>query len=70
MIFFMQLPHSYLDSSAFWEWAESSVLESARNLETLCQSIQDELNAPIVQVSPNTERSYLPMLRGLQHVHP
>ncbi|KAM9470424.1 rho guanine nucleotide exchange factor 37 isoform 1-T4 [Clarias gariepinus] len=47
--FIHQLPHTYLDSSAFWEWAESSVLESARKLETLCQSIQDELNAPIVQ---------------------
>ncbi|KAF5893847.1 rho guanine nucleotide exchange factor 37-like, partial [Clarias magur] len=47
--FIHQLPHTYLDSSAFWEWAESSVLASARKLETLCQSIQDELNAPIVQ---------------------
>uniref|UniRef100_A0A8B9RJT2 Rho guanine nucleotide exchange factor 37 n=1 Tax=Astyanax mexicanus TaxID=7994 RepID=A0A8B9RJT2_ASTMX len=48
-----QLPHSYLDSSAFWEWAEGSVLEEARKLEALCQSVQDELNAPIVQVCPN-----------------
>ncbi|KAB5571408.1 hypothetical protein PHYPO_G00224650 [Pangasianodon hypophthalmus] len=44
-----QLPHTYLDSNAFWEWAESSVLEGARKLEMLCQSVQDELNAPIVQ---------------------
>ncbi|XP_062855711.1 rho guanine nucleotide exchange factor 37 [Trichomycterus rosablanca] len=44
-----QLPHVYLDNSAFWEWAESSVLEGARRLETLGQSIQDELKAPIVQ---------------------
>ncbi|KAG7329337.1 hypothetical protein KOW79_007511 [Hemibagrus wyckioides] len=44
-----QLPHTYLDSNAFWEWAESSVLEGARKLEKLCQSVQDELNAPIVQ---------------------
>ncbi|XP_060784026.1 rho guanine nucleotide exchange factor 37 [Neoarius graeffei] len=44
-----ELPHAYLDSSAFWEWAESSVLEGARKLETLCQSVQDALNAPIVQ---------------------
>ncbi|XP_066505225.1 rho guanine nucleotide exchange factor 37 isoform X2 [Hoplias malabaricus] len=44
-----QLPHSYLDSSAFCEWAEGSVLEGARKLDALCQSIQDELNAPIVQ---------------------
>ncbi|MCJ8734238.1 hypothetical protein PDJAM_G00233020 [Pangasius djambal] len=44
-----QLPHTCLDSNAFWEWAESSVLEGARKLEMLCQSVQDELNAPIVQ---------------------
>lgn len=55
---FMQLPHTYLNSNAFWEWAESSVLEGARKLETLCQTIQDELNAPIVQVRPNTQPSY------------
>lgn len=68
-LFFMQLPHAYLDSSAFWEWVESSVLEGARKLETLCQSVQDELNAPIVQVRPRTEPSYLYMLHWLQHVH-
>lgn len=51
-----QLPHSYLDSSAFWEWAEGSVLEEARKLEALCQSVQDELNAPIVQVSGVSEK--------------
>ncbi|KAG9272488.1 rho guanine nucleotide exchange factor 37 [Astyanax mexicanus] len=51
-----QLPHSYLDSSAFWEWAEGSVLEEARKLEALCQSVQDELNAPIVQVSVVSEK--------------
>lgn len=44
-----QLPHTHLDSNAFWEWAERSVLEGARKLEMLCQSVQDELNAPIVQ---------------------
>ncbi|XP_060741455.1 rho guanine nucleotide exchange factor 37 isoform X3 [Tachysurus vachellii] len=44
-----QLPHTYMDNSAFWEWAESSVLEGARKLEKLCQSVQDELNAPIVK---------------------
>lgn len=63
-LFFMQLPHTYLDSNAFWEWAESSVLESARKLEKLCQSVQDELNAPIVQVRPNTGPCYLSVLRG------
>lgn len=69
-LFFMQLPHTILDNTAFWEWAESSVLEGARKLEKLCHSVQDELNAPIVQVSPNTEPGYLSMLYGLQHVCP
>lgn len=69
-LFFMQLPHTYMDNSAFWEWAESSVLEGARKLEKLCQSVQDELNAPIVQVRPNTEPCYLSVLCGLHYVHP
>lgn len=69
-LFFIQLPHTHLDSNAFWEWAERSVLEGARKLEMLCQSVQDELNAPIVQVRPSTEPGYLSMLCGLQRVHP
>ncbi|XP_041918012.1 rho guanine nucleotide exchange factor 37 [Alosa sapidissima] len=47
--FTQQLPHSWMDSREFWKWAESSVLEAGRSLESLCQSVQDELNAPIVQ---------------------
>ncbi len=45
-----QLPHSSLNPSAFWVWAESTVLEGARRLETLCRSVEDTLNAPVVQV--------------------
>lgn len=44
-----QLPHSYLEDGEFWKWAETSVLEGSRRMESLCQSVQDELNAPIVQ---------------------
>lgn len=46
-----QLPHSSVETGAFWEWAESAVLEGARRLETLCRSVEDTLNAPVVQVS-------------------
>ncbi|KAK7141554.1 hypothetical protein R3I93_015642 [Phoxinus phoxinus] len=48
-----QLPHSYLEAGEFWKWAETSVLEGSRRMESLCQSVQDELNAPIVQ-PPNS----------------
>ncbi|XP_044061650.1 rho guanine nucleotide exchange factor 37 [Siniperca chuatsi] len=55
--FAQQLPHSTLDPSAFWGWAESAVLEGARRLETLCQSVEDTLNAPAVQpLSPSSQR--------------
>ena len=47
---FFQLPHSSLDAKAFWGWAESAVLEGARQLETLCRSVEGTLNAPIIQV--------------------
>lgn len=47
--FTQQLPHSGLDVGDFWKWAESSLLETGRSLENLCQSVQDELNSPIVQ---------------------
>ncbi|KAL2089228.1 hypothetical protein ACEWY4_016127 [Coilia grayii] len=47
--FTQQLPHSWMDSGEFWKWAESSVLEAGQSLESLCQSVQDELNAFIVQ---------------------
>ncbi|XP_051716198.1 rho guanine nucleotide exchange factor 37 isoform X3 [Ctenopharyngodon idella] len=52
-----QLPHSYLETGEFWKWAEISVLEGSRRMESLCQSVQDELNAPIVQaLSPTCEK--------------
>lgn len=47
----LQLSHSSLSPRAFWQWAESAVLEGARRLETLCLSVQDALNAPVAQVS-------------------
>lgn len=57
----LQLPHSPLDRTAFWRWAESAVLEGARRLETLCRSVEDTLNAPAVQVGTNRAE----MLEGL-----
>lgn len=47
----LQLPHSSLSPGAFWEWAESSVLEGARRLQHLCRMLEDKLNAPDAQVS-------------------
>ncbi|XP_029702774.1 rho guanine nucleotide exchange factor 37 isoform X2 [Takifugu rubripes] len=53
--FARQLSHSSLSPPAFWQWAESAVLEGARRLETLCLSVQDTLNAPVVQpLSPSS----------------
>ncbi|XP_029298235.1 LOW QUALITY PROTEIN: rho guanine nucleotide exchange factor 37 [Cottoperca gobio] len=55
--FAQQLPQSSLNPSAFWEWAESAVLEGARRMETLCRSVEDTLNAPFVQpLSPSSQR--------------
>ncbi|KAI1899044.1 hypothetical protein AGOR_G00078630 [Albula goreensis] len=55
--YMQQLPHNNLEAGAFWEWAEGSVLEGAKTLEGLCQSLQEELNAPIVQpLSPSSQR--------------
>ncbi|KAJ8254983.1 hypothetical protein GJAV_G00199600 [Gymnothorax javanicus] len=52
-----QLPHSYMAPGAFWEWADSSVLEGARRLESLCRSMEENLNAPIVQpLSPSSQK--------------
>uniref|UniRef100_A0A671U7B5 Rho guanine nucleotide exchange factor 37 n=1 Tax=Sparus aurata TaxID=8175 RepID=A0A671U7B5_SPAAU len=43
--------------NAFWGWAESAVLEGARRIETLCRSVEDTLNAPVVQpLSPSSQR--------------
>lgn len=52
-----QLSHSSLAPRAFWEWAESAVLEGARRFETLCLSMQDTLNAPVAQVSSDPLRT-------------
>nr|XP_046262373.1 rho guanine nucleotide exchange factor 37 isoform X4 [Scatophagus argus] len=55
--FAQQLPHSALNPSAFWGWVESAVLEGVRRLETLCNSVEDTLNAPVVQpLSPSSQR--------------
>lgn len=55
--FTQQLPHSSLHPGAFWEWAETAVLEGARRLQTLCQSVEQTLNAPFVQpLSPSSQR--------------
>ncbi|XP_056626331.1 rho guanine nucleotide exchange factor 37 isoform X2 [Triplophysa dalaica] len=52
-----QLSHSYLEDGEFWKWAEISVLDGSRRMENLCQSFQEDLNAPIVQaLSPVSER--------------
>lgn len=63
--FTQQLPHSWMDSGEFWKWAESSVLEAGRSLDSLCQSVQDELNAPIVQPlsSPAQKRLKILLLK-------
>uniref|UniRef100_A0A665V200 Rho guanine nucleotide exchange factor (GEF) 37 n=1 Tax=Echeneis naucrates TaxID=173247 RepID=A0A665V200_ECHNA len=54
--FAQQLPHSSLSPGAFWQWAETSVLEGARRLEALCRGVQDTLNAPVVQpLSPSSQ---------------
>ncbi|XP_076877954.1 rho guanine nucleotide exchange factor 37 [Brachyhypopomus gauderio] len=44
-----QLPHSHLDSRAFWEWAEGAARQGAAELQALCENVRDELSAPIVQ---------------------
>ncbi|XP_068428127.1 rho guanine nucleotide exchange factor 37 [Clinocottus analis] len=55
--FAQQLPHSSLNRTAFWEWAESAVLEGASRLQTLCRSVEHTLNAPVVQpLSPSSRR--------------
>ncbi|XP_038147084.1 rho guanine nucleotide exchange factor 37 isoform X1 [Cyprinodon tularosa] len=55
--FAQQLPHSSLHPKEFQEWVESAVLEGARQLETLCQSVEEALNAPAAQpLSPSSQR--------------
>ncbi|KAM9833456.1 rho guanine nucleotide exchange factor 37 [Syngnathus typhle] len=44
--FAQQLPHSSLNTAAFWEWAETTVLEGARRLDTLGQNVEETLLRP------------------------
>ncbi|KAK6298263.1 hypothetical protein J4Q44_G00313180 [Coregonus suidteri] len=54
--FTQQLPPGSLEPNAFWEWAECSVLEGARRLESLCWNVKDQLNDSIVQpLSPGSQ---------------
>ncbi|XP_068181293.1 rho guanine nucleotide exchange factor 37 isoform X2 [Antennarius striatus] len=55
--FAQQLPHSSLEPGAFWRWAESAALDSAKRLEGLCRSVAATLNAPVIQpLSPSSRR--------------
>ncbi|MEQ2292756.1 hypothetical protein AMECASPLE_026164, partial [Ameca splendens] len=55
--FAQQLPHSSCHPKEFLEWVENAVLEGVRKLEILCQSVEETLNAPVVQpVSPSFQR--------------
>uniref|UniRef100_A0A672GHK8 Rho guanine nucleotide exchange factor (GEF) 37 n=1 Tax=Salarias fasciatus TaxID=181472 RepID=A0A672GHK8_SALFA len=67
--FAQQLPHSSLHPRAFWEWAESAALEGARRLQTLCRSVEDTLNAPIVQVGADLTVSSQSRLKQLTDKH-
>ncbi|XP_026859372.2 rho guanine nucleotide exchange factor 37 [Electrophorus electricus] len=49
-----QLPHIHLEDGAFREWVEGSLLQGATELQALCRSVREELNAPIVQ-APGAE---------------
>ncbi|XP_028816658.1 rho guanine nucleotide exchange factor 37 isoform X1 [Denticeps clupeoides] len=64
--FTQQLPHSFLENRAFWQWADGAVLEEAKKLESLCQSVQDELNGPIVQPLATQDQK---RLRALMDKH-
>ncbi|XP_065127507.2 rho guanine nucleotide exchange factor 37 isoform X2 [Paramisgurnus dabryanus] len=70
--FIHQLPHSKLEDGEFWKWAESLVLEGSRKMESLCQNVQETLNAPIVQaLSPVSERRLktLTLTHGSQKIY-
>ncbi|XP_055015134.1 rho guanine nucleotide exchange factor 37 isoform X2 [Boleophthalmus pectinirostris] len=45
--FATQLPHSGMSPSAFWEWAEATVMEGMRKLQDLCQTVEEALSAPV-----------------------
>lgn len=55
--FALQLPHSSCHPKEFQEWVESALLEGARRLDILCQSLEETLNAPVAQpLSPSSQR--------------
>ncbi|XP_061691240.1 rho guanine nucleotide exchange factor 37 isoform X2 [Syngnathoides biaculeatus] len=60
--FAQQLPHSSLDASAFWEWAETAVLEGARSLDALGQSVEETLLGPASQPLNSSSQQRLRML--------
>ncbi|CAL9707491.1 unnamed protein product [Knipowitschia caucasica] len=45
--FATQLPHGALSPSAFWEWAEAAVMHGMKNLQRLCQTVEEALSAPV-----------------------
>nr|XP_055033372.1 rho guanine nucleotide exchange factor 37 isoform X1 [Misgurnus anguillicaudatus] len=70
--FIHQLPHSSMEDGEFWKWAENSVLDGSRRMESLCQNVQETLNAPIVQaLSPVSERRLktLTLTHGSQKIY-
>ncbi|XP_011478859.1 rho guanine nucleotide exchange factor 37 [Oryzias latipes] len=62
--FAQQLPHSFLSHGAFWEWAESAVLDGARSLHALCQTVEETLSVPVVQPLSPTSHRRLQQLTG------
>ncbi|KAM6977886.1 LOW QUALITY PROTEIN: rho guanine nucleotide exchange factor 37 [Aplochiton taeniatus] len=54
--FAQQLPHSSVEASVFWEWAECAVLEGASRLESVCLNVEDTLNAHVQPLSPSSQR--------------
>lgn len=55
--FAQQLPHSSMNPSAFWEWAEAEAMAGMNKLQALCQTVEETLNAPVVQpVNPCWEQ--------------
>lgn len=65
--FTTQLPHSTLSPGAFWEWAESEVMEGMRRLQDLCHRVEETLSGPVPRpINPCWEQR----LRQLSLKHP
>ncbi|XP_077434860.1 rho guanine nucleotide exchange factor 37 isoform X1 [Vanacampus margaritifer] len=60
--FAQQLAHSSLDTRVFWEWAETAVLEEARRLDTLAQSVEETLLRPTSQPLNSSSHQRLQLL--------